>query len=82
MILPTKRLRPDCCILGTGGEILSYLTEPKPVSRVWDEIKKAESTKSKKTSRITYDWFVLSLDFLYLLEIIEIRDGIIEKVRP
>ena len=80
MILPTKRLRPDNCILGSGGEILSYLSSPKPVSHLWDEIKKTEAEKSK-VSRITYDWFVLSLDFLFLIGIIDIDDGIITKVR-
>ncbi len=33
-------------------------------------------------SKITYDWFILSLDFLFLLGIIEIDDGIIKKVKP
>jgi hypothetical protein len=81
MILPSKRLRIDLSILGSGCEILMHLNEPKPVSRVWDEIKKTEIEKSND-SKITYDWFVLSLDFLYLLGVIEIDDGIIKKVKP
>jgi hypothetical protein len=81
VILPSKRLRIDLSILGSGGEILQHLNEPKQVSRVWDEIKKMEIEKSTD-SKITYDWFILSLDFLFLLGIIEIDDGIIKKVKP
>jgi hypothetical protein len=78
MILPSKRLRIDLSILGSGGEILTHLSEPKQVSRIWDEIKKTEIEKSTD-SKITYDWFILSLDFLYLLGVIEIDDGVIIK---
>ncbi|GHO94589.1 hypothetical protein KSF_046370 [Reticulibacter mediterranei] len=37
MILPTKRLGPERAMLTVGAEILSLLTEPKTVSRLWHE---------------------------------------------
>lgn len=78
MILPTKHLNQDRALLGVGAEILCLLTEPKTVSRLWDELK---STKKKVDScSLTYDWFVLALDFLFTSNAIELEKGLIRRV--
>jgi hypothetical protein len=38
MILPTKRLGIERAMLTVGAEILELLTEPKTVSRLWEEL--------------------------------------------
>lgn len=77
MILPTKHLSQDRALLGVGAEILQILTEPKTVSRLWDELKRNRGAFD--SCSLTYDWFVLALDFLFLLNAIELEKGIIRK---
>ena len=78
MILPTKRLSIDRCMLGLGAEIIRTLNEPKTVSRLWDEINGSRTT-TPGTSLVTYDWFVLTLDLLFALRGIELREGTIRR---
>ena len=78
MILPTKHLNQDRALLGVGAEILCLLTEPKTVSRLWDELKSTKKTVD--SCSLTYDWFVLSLDFLFTLNVIELEKGLIRRV--
>ena len=74
MILPTKRLGPERAMITIGAEILGLLTEPKTVSRLWNELSRMMSERS--STRITnYDWFILSLDLLYMLGSIEMEHG-------
>jgi hypothetical protein len=81
MILPTKRLGPERAMLTVGAEILGLLTEPKTVSRLWDELGRAMSERSS-TRIVNYDWFILALDLLYMLGSIEMDHGQIRKTNP
>jgi hypothetical protein len=74
MILPTKILPPSRSLLGTGATILRLLDEPKPVSRLWPEFKKA-SPAAPKATPISFGWFVLALDLLYLIGAVEMDRG-------
>ena len=78
MILPTKHLRSDRSLLAVGCEVLSILDEPKTVSRVWGEF---SSTRSRAAGRgpVSYDWFVLSLDLLFVLGAVEFGGGRVVK---
>ncbi len=80
MILPTKHLRPERAILTVGAEVLKLLTEPKTVSRLWDELKRVMDERSS-TRKVNYDWFVLTLDFLYILGAIEMDQGRIRRTK-
>ncbi len=77
MILPTKRLT-DRALLRLGGDVLGILGEPKTVSRLWEELKKLPD-RAQSPSSVTYDWFVLTLDFLYALRAIELTDGLLRR---
>lgn len=81
MILPTKRLGQDRALLHVGGEILGLLDEPKTVSRVWDEVKRARAGWGAG-STLTYDWFVLALDLLFAVQAIEYDRGRVRRVVP
>jgi hypothetical protein len=74
MILPTKRLSLDKSLLGTGGNVLACLDRPKTVSRLWEDLQQATSA-SGTGSRVGYDWFVLTLDLLFCMNAIELREG-------
>lgn len=78
MILPTKRLNQDRALLYVGSEILGLLSEPKTVSRLWEDLRRARAAKSE-TAMLTYDWFVLALDLLYTLRAVDLNRGRIRK---
>ncbi|MDQ4032174.1 MAG: hypothetical protein M3332_07880 [Actinomycetota bacterium] len=63
MILPTKGVPPNLALLTVGGQVLGALEEPSTVSSLWYKVNKSRSA----VGPITFDWFVLSLDLLYVL---------------
>ena len=69
MILPSKHLREDRALLTIGAEVLTLLREPKTVSRLWTELKRA------RDGMLAYDWFILSLDLLFSMGLIEFEHG-------
>jgi hypothetical protein len=79
MILPTKHLGPERAMLAVGAEILGLLTEPKTVSRLWNELKHTVSGRASAYA-ISYDWFILTLDLLYMMGSIEVTYGKIQRV--
>lgn len=81
MILPTKRVQEDRALLSLGAEIIRLLDEPKTVSRVWDEFRRARA-KMPEASPVVFDWFVLALDLLYTLGAIAPEKGRLRRVSP
>ena len=79
MILPTKRIREDHSLLGLGAQMLPLLRQERTVSSLWEELKRRRST-SKRDIPIPFEWFVLTLDLLYLTGVIEVRSGLVRKV--
>jgi len=77
MILPTKRITQERSLLGIGAELLVLLDEPKTVSRLWDEFKGRRSKHVVSASTITYDWFILALDLLYMLKAVRRGKGVL-----
>ncbi len=71
MILPSKHLSEDRALVTIGAEVLGLLREPKTVSRLWTDLKK----KRAASVPVNYDWFVLSLDVLYALGLVDIDRG-------
>jgi hypothetical protein len=78
MILPTKHLRTDRSLISIGAEILRILTQPKTISKVWDEFRVTPLTQKDKAS-INYDWFILSIDLLYVLGAVSFERGLLQK---
>lgn len=78
MILPTKHIRTERAIIGIGGELLDLLREPKTVSRLWNEVRDRR-TVAAPAAPIDYDWFVLSLDFLFLIGAVESKRGLVVR---
>jgi len=74
MILPTKTLPASRCLLGVGANVLRLLTEPKPVSRLWPEFKETYLPRADAPV-VSFGWFVLALDLLYVLGAIELQQG-------
>jgi hypothetical protein len=76
MILPTKRLSTSRSLIYVGAELLIMLRTPKSVNQLW----KSYSSKSEFKKTITFDWFNLALDFLFVLGLIELSNGQLKRV--
>ena len=79
MILPSKHLTQDRALLTVGGRILKFLAHPKTVSALWEELNRRDVGLAMTPQRITYDWFLLSLDLLYALGAIELESGLVAR---
>lgn len=73
MIMPTKYLKEDSALIGVGGILLRHIDNKKNLSSLWDEVKTVPSVA-------TFERFVLALDFLYLLGLIDIENNEIKRV--
>jgi len=78
MILPTKHIRAERAIIGMGAEVLGLLREPMTVSSLWDAIR-ARRTVAHPSAPISYDWFILTLDFLFLIGAVDMKRGLLSK---
>lgn len=79
MILPTKHIRPDRALLAVGADVLGCLREPMTVSRLWDEIRSARADRTV-SAPISYDWFVLALDLLFMVKAVQFDRGLLQKI--
>jgi hypothetical protein len=74
MILPTKHISANNTLLGAGASILTHLITPQTVSALWERV--------KCLTEMTYYWrFILTLDFLFALGVIDLNNGLIERRR-
>lgn len=76
MILPSKHILPDRALLSIGADILTWAKTPRTVSNLWDELRKERGEGTLRTP-VSYDWFILALDLLFLLGAIEYKRGLI-----
>ena len=74
MILPTKHIKLQNCILNLGSVLLNNITGRQTVTLLWD--------KSKELSEVkTFERFTLGLDLLFTLGLIEFKEGIIVRLK-
>lgn len=74
MILPTKRLPQDRALLAIGADALLLLRQPQTVSKLWEDMKRRRGAR-KDATPLPFDWFILSLGFLFAIGALELRDG-------
>lgn len=68
MILPNKRLSLSQSYLGVGAVILDMIDDKRTVSLLWDAVKGRPGVQA-------FDRFVLGLDMLFALGLIDMSDG-------
>jgi len=74
MIIPTKHISANRSLVGQGAILLALFDEREhTVSSLWDAFLETTS----EFAEVTFDWFVLALDFLYTIGAIELDQGII-----
>ncbi|WP_416309705.1 ABC-three component system middle component 6 [Spirulina sp. 06S082] len=72
MILPTKHIPVKNSFLGLGGIILVHLDRSKTVTALWNEV-------SARPEFATFERFILTLDLLYMIGAIELKEGLLRK---
>lgn len=72
MILPNKHLRLSNSLINTGAIILGHIDGTCSVTLLWDKAKRVPEIRN-------YESFILSLDLLFALGLIEIRDGLLAR---
>lgn len=74
MIIPDKTITLRYSLVGAGSKILSGLNISQTVSSLWEKMRICKEIG-------TFGKFVLTLDFLYMLGVVKIDNGVIKKVR-
>jgi len=78
MLMPTKHIKSENAIIGVGAEILGLLPYEKTVSRLFHDLQ-IQRRQSDLTT-LHFDWFLLSLDFLFLMNAIRFENGVLKKL--
>lgn len=76
MITPTKGIAPDRCLLAVGAQVLLQLDEPRTVSQTWARLK-GWRREHHHYSPVSFSWFVLALDVLYGMGVVELRHDLL-----
>jgi len=81
MILPSKHLAAERALLTLGGEILKALDQPRTISSLWDRMRSGNDVV-KRRSVLTYSWFILAIDLLFIVRAVSYEDGTLRKNAP
>lgn len=73
MIFPSKHISLVNSLLGIGSIILDSLDQPISLNKLWPKI-------NNQINTLTFDKFILSLDFLFILGLISIKNTTIERI--
>lgn len=73
MILPNKYIKENEALIGVGTILLNFLSGEKALSDLWESVKEIPNIGN-------YERFILSLDLLFILGLIEFRNNKLIKV--
>lgn len=74
MILPTKYLREDEALIGVSAILLPLVEKAGNLTELWESAKRIEAIGN-------YERFILALDFLYLLGLVDLHNNEILRVQ-
>ncbi|MEZ2130979.1 MULTISPECIES: ABC-three component system middle component 6 [unclassified Sinorhizobium] len=73
MILPSKYLPADRSLIVVGGEVIAMLKDsPLTVSETWERMSRVQ-----RRSPLGFDWFVLAITLLFIIGMVDLRDGLL-----
>jgi hypothetical protein len=78
MILPTKHINFSESLLGIGSYILGCLSKPRTVDELWEQYNK-DFANGIYSARCSFDKFVLTIVFLYSINSINEKEGVIVR---
>lgn len=76
MILPTKHLSTDRSLINLSAEISNMFDNEVALSNLWEKFQKSRQNKPQ----VSFEWFALSLDLLFIMGRIDSKQGKIVKV--
>ncbi len=74
MILPDKNIKLEYSLLNCGAILLQEISMPQTLSLLWEKVKNNEVI-------INYEKFLLTLDFLYAINAVSLKDGLIVRCK-
>ncbi|GIG59260.1 hypothetical protein Lfu02_36320 [Longispora fulva] len=80
MIVPTKGIAPQRSLLAVGAQILQILDAPLTVSQTWSRLRQWREDHGH-AAPVPFWWFVLALDSLYALGVVDMRNEVLVKRR-
>lgn len=72
MILPDKNIKLEYSLLNCGALVLESLEVPLTISALWEKLKEQKVF-------VGYEKFILTIDFLYMINGIENKNGLIRR---
>ncbi len=75
MILPNKHVPPGKSLVGVGAKLLHALDRPQTESALWGRVRDLPEVA-------TFGRFVLALDLLYSIGVVDMKDGILQRRSP
>lgn len=72
MILPDKFIKLSDSMIGIGALMLPKLDNKNTVTSLWNEVRSMPEISN-------YEIFILALDFLFILDLIEFNEGLLRK---
>lgn len=78
MLMPTKHIKTENALIGVGAEVLELLERDKTVSTLFRDLQNWRRENDLTT--IYFDWFLLSLDFLYSIGAVRFESGVLKKM--
>jgi hypothetical protein len=76
MIVPTKGIAPQRSLLAVGAQILQTLDRPMTVSQAWVTFRQWRHANGHHAP-VPFGWFVLGLDALYAMGVVDLRDELL-----
>jgi len=73
MILPTKHIKLSNSLIGVGAALLPYIGESRTITSLWNITRTLEAVK-------TFERFTLGLDLLFLMDLVEFKEGLLRRV--
>ncbi len=80
MIAPTKGIAPERSLLVVGAQILQILDQPMTISQTWTRLQRWR-TANGHHAPVPFGWFVLSLDVLYALGVVDLERELLTRRR-
>ena len=72
MILPSKYITEDQTLLGVGAVLLNELNSPQTVTSLWEKVRSNNTVGN-------FERFILALDMLYIIGVITLSRGMLQK---
>lgn len=73
MILPTKHIKTHESLIGIGSTVLAELNRNMTVTELWNGVRHQPGV-------VTFERFVLGLDLLYAMGLVELDRGLLKRI--